>query len=247
MSISGTRSNVFFFKFILIYQEYLNTKDLIGDIPDDFDNNNYDITINNEEECEYTITSLNQEYDNCIHELHRRLQIAKEERKRSEMDTKILQHRVLLLNNQEKIAMKRYERTKVKLDQIVQNRKFMNYSNNLSQAVKEDRERQMKKLKENVNTKREKMRNNTSGIFNSFDRSGNGSKDLKVLNQIRKNNSSQQGNYINREMNRKNNENLIRKQEEQRKQEIVNKLFFNFVVRKKNEIKRRIIEKNKGR
>lgn len=79
-----------------------------------------------------------------------KIQLAKEERKKSESDLVSLQHRIYLLRNQEKIIKQKFERTKSKLEQIIDNRKFINYENSLNLAVKEERERQLERKKQNV-------------------------------------------------------------------------------------------------
>ena len=62
------------------------------------------------------------EYDECINELKKQLAIAKELRKKSEVDKTALEHRIFLLKNQEKYVLLQFQNTKKKIEQILKNR-----------------------------------------------------------------------------------------------------------------------------
>lgn len=104
------------------------------------------------------MNTLNNEFDDYISELHRKLQIVKEERKRSEMETKILKHRVTLLHNQEKLAFQKFEKTRNKLEKIIDNRKFINNENNLTKLARQIKETNLAKLKENAKNRRANLK-----------------------------------------------------------------------------------------
>ena len=59
---------------------------------------------NNIEDYDIDYNEIVQQYDEYISDLIRKLQMAKEERKQIEMNTKQLEHRILLLNNQERLV-----------------------------------------------------------------------------------------------------------------------------------------------
>jgi hypothetical protein len=129
---------------------------------------------------DFDLSSLQNEYDQCILDLHRKLQIAREERKKSQMDSKLLEHRVFLLQNQEKIAMQKFERTRFKLDQILNNRKFINYGSNLVKGVQEEKQRELERKREYVRMRKEINSQPSHQKSHSMV-----SKDLQMLNQIR--------------------------------------------------------------
>ena len=60
---------------------------------------------NDIEDYDIDYNEIVQQYDEYISELIRKLQIAKEERKQIQMNTKQLEHRLLLLNNQERLVL----------------------------------------------------------------------------------------------------------------------------------------------
>ena len=62
------------------------------------------------------------DYDENISELKEKLQISKDLRKKSEIERKALEHRILLLKNQEKFAILQFQNTKKKIEQILINR-----------------------------------------------------------------------------------------------------------------------------
>ena len=61
-------------------------------------------------------------YDENISELKEKLQISRDLRKKSEIERKALEHRILLLKNQEKFAILQFQNTKKKIEQILINR-----------------------------------------------------------------------------------------------------------------------------
>ncbi len=101
---------------------------------------------------------LNQEYENYIQELHRKLQIAREERKRSEMETKVLEHRVGLLLNQEKLAKRKFESTKSKLEDLTQKKKIIYENQNLLKFYRDSRDKETQMLKEKNRQRRETLK-----------------------------------------------------------------------------------------
>lgn len=127
------------------------------------------------------LNTLHDEYDHCIHMLHKRLGAVREDRKKSEMDITLLQHRVFLLHNQEKLAMQKFERTKNKLEQILDNRRFMGYVSNLNETLKIEKSKNLEKLKENVKNQRDFQRCSTGRLKNT--------PEVKMIRHIR--NSSQ--------------------------------------------------------
>lgn len=98
----------------------------------EYDNNNQRENDNNLEEIEHSennnnedelnLTNLHIEYDECINELKKQLAIAKELRKKSEVDKTALEHRIFLLKNQEKYVLLQFQNTKKKIEQILKNR-----------------------------------------------------------------------------------------------------------------------------
>lgn len=158
----------------------MRTKDLL--VNDDNENEAED-EMNENFDLNLNLNTLNEEYDNYIHELHRKLQIAKEERKRSEMEAKLLQHRVVLLHNQEKLAIQKFERTRNKLEQIIENRKFISQENKVSEHVREEKRKNLIKLRETVKSRKENLR--TSSQSNLRKNPLSRSKDLRILQQIR--------------------------------------------------------------
>lgn len=68
------------------------------------------------------LESLQMDYDENISELKEKLQISKDLRKKSEIERKALEHRILLLKNQEKFAILQFQNTKKKIEQILINR-----------------------------------------------------------------------------------------------------------------------------
>ena len=62
------------------------------------------------------------DYDENISELKEKLLISKDLRKKSEIERKALEHRILLLKNQEKFAILQFQNTKKKIEQILINR-----------------------------------------------------------------------------------------------------------------------------
>ncbi len=108
------------------------------------------------DEFELNLNSLHAEYDYYISQLHRKYQLAKEERKRSEMEAKVLKHRVGLLHSQEKTAVQKFERTRNRLGQIIENRKFFYEEENNKKELRKMKENNLNKLKENVKNIKEK-------------------------------------------------------------------------------------------
>lgn len=68
------------------------------------------------------ITRLNEEYDAYIQELKKQIQFAREERKNSELMVKNMEHRITLLQNQEKYVILQFQNAKQKIEQILINR-----------------------------------------------------------------------------------------------------------------------------
>jgi hypothetical protein len=102
--------------------------------------------------------SLKEEYENYLKELHRKLQIAKEERKRSEMEATVLQHRVMLLLNQEKLAIRKFETTRNKLDDLCNKRKIISENHNYAKLHKYKRDKEIQINKENTRIRRESLK-----------------------------------------------------------------------------------------
>lgn len=96
--------------------DYENDKDNLEEI-EDSDNNQF-----SNRENDLNLTNLHLEYDECINELKKQLTIAKELRKKSEIDKKTLEHRIFLLKNQEKYVLLQFQNTKKKVEQILKNR-----------------------------------------------------------------------------------------------------------------------------
>lgn len=65
---------------------------------------------------------MHHDYDEYITDLKRQFQLSKELRKKSEVDAKSLEHKILLLQNQEKYVMMQFLNTKKKIEQILINR-----------------------------------------------------------------------------------------------------------------------------
>ena len=68
------------------------------------------------------ITRLNEEYDAYIQELKKQIQFVREERKNSELMVKTIEHRITLLQNQEKYVILQFQNAKQKIEQILINR-----------------------------------------------------------------------------------------------------------------------------
>jgi hypothetical protein len=142
--------------------------------------------FNYEENYQQAMNSLNMEFDAYLYELNKKLQIVKEERKKTELNAKLLQHRVYLLHNQEKLAASRFESTKKKIEQIIENRKFINFGNLLQADVEMTKRKNLENLKNSLKAKKREAlcegRDNTS-------RSPNGkfqkSKNVSKLDKIR--------------------------------------------------------------
>jgi hypothetical protein len=138
------------------------------------------------EESEIDLRTLNAEFDGIIQELHRRLQFTKGERKKTQNEAKILQHRVNLLQNQEKLAIQRFEKTRNKFEQILEKRKFFDYSNKISQGCQIIKDKKITQLRDNARNQREILKKSQSlQSFNSLKEMNSSSKDLKILQQIR--------------------------------------------------------------
>jgi hypothetical protein len=92
----------------------------------------------------------NIEYDNDIDILLKRLQMVKEERKRAERCTKQTEHRLYLLQNQEKLAAKKLEMTRRRIEEVLNSKIdiFEERANNSSQFIKTE------KLNRSLNKKR---------------------------------------------------------------------------------------------
>ena len=90
--------------------------------PRDNENNLEEIDQSEKNEDELNLTNLHMEYDECINELKKQLAIAKELRKKSEVDKTALEHRIFLLKNQEKYVLLQFQNTKKKIEQILKNR-----------------------------------------------------------------------------------------------------------------------------
>ena len=99
-----------------LQRDYENDKENLEEI-ENSDNNQ----LSNPEN-ELNLTNLHLEYDECINELKKQLTIAKELRKKSEIDKKTLEHRIFLLKNQEKYVLLQFQNTKKKVEQILKNR-----------------------------------------------------------------------------------------------------------------------------
>ncbi len=141
-----------------------------------------DLLVENED-SEIDLYSIHEEFDELIHELHRKLQYAKEERKKSQAEAKTLQHRVMLLHNQEKLAQQRFERTKHKLDKIIDNRKFFNQSSKVSKAIQSSKNNRIDQLREQAKKQRENLKKSQS--FQSLRDRTSSSRDFRVLQHIR--------------------------------------------------------------
>ena len=86
-------------------------------------NNSLGIKKTNSNEIEtINITRLNEEYDAYIQELKKQIQYAREERKNSELMVKNMEHRITLLQNQEKYVTLQFQNAKQKIEQILINR-----------------------------------------------------------------------------------------------------------------------------
>ena len=86
-------------------------------------NNSLGIKKTNSNEIEtINITRLNEEYDAYIQELKKQIQYAREERKNSELMVKNMEHRITLLQNQEKYVNLQFQNAKQKIEQILINR-----------------------------------------------------------------------------------------------------------------------------
>ncbi len=136
------------------------------------------------EDSEVDLRTLNEEFNGIIQELHRRLQFAKGERKKTQNEAKILQHRVNLLQNQEKKALQRFEKTRNKFAQISEKRKFFDYSHKISQGSQIINDNKLTQLRDKARNQREILKKSQS--LQSFNKDMNSSsKDLKILQQIR--------------------------------------------------------------
>jgi hypothetical protein len=102
--------------------------------------------------------TLKEEYENYLQDLHRKLQIAKEERKRSEMEATVLQHRVMLLLNQEKLAIRKFETTKNKLEDLYNKRRIISENQNYAKLHKSNRDKEIQNNKENTRIRRESLK-----------------------------------------------------------------------------------------
>ena len=86
-------------------------------------NNSLGIKKTNSNEIEsINITRLNEEYDAYIQQLKKQIQYAREERKNSELMVKNMEHRITLLQNQEKYVTLQFQNAKQKIEQILINR-----------------------------------------------------------------------------------------------------------------------------
>ena len=86
-------------------------------------NNSLGIKKTNSNEIEsINITKLNEEYDAYIQQLKKQIQYAREERKNSELLVKNMEHRITLLQNQEKYVTLQFQNAKQKIEQILINR-----------------------------------------------------------------------------------------------------------------------------
>ena len=86
-------------------------------------NNSLGIKKTNSNEIEsINITRLNEEYDAYIQQLKKQIQYAREERKNSELMVKNMEHRITLLQNQEKYVNLQFQNAKQKIEQILINR-----------------------------------------------------------------------------------------------------------------------------
>ena len=81
------------------------------------------------------------DYDESISELKEKLQISKDLRKKSEIERKALEHRILLLKNQEKFAILQFQNTKKKIEQILINR------NQAEERMKQQQSMSRKKIR----------------------------------------------------------------------------------------------------
>lgn len=132
---------------------------MIADQTGEFEENEYDVDINR----------INAEYEQCIQELLRRVQIAKEDRKKSEQNLKTLQHRVVLLQKQEKLAKQQFENTKQKLESILGNRpeqKFNVFYENSNSQVNNLQMKRNKSINIRPNTVNYSKNNTNSNNFN---------------------------------------------------------------------------------
>ena len=86
-------------------------------------NNSLGVKKTNSNEIEsINITRLNEEYDAYIQQLKKQIQYAREERKNSELLVKNMEHRITLLQNQEKYVTLQFQNAKQKIEQILINR-----------------------------------------------------------------------------------------------------------------------------
>ena len=86
-------------------------------------NNSLGVKKTNSNEIEsINITRLNEEYDAYIQELKKQIQFTREERKNSELMVKNMEHRITLLQNQEKYVILQFQNAKQKIEQILINR-----------------------------------------------------------------------------------------------------------------------------
>ena len=86
-------------------------------------NNSLGVKKTNSNEIEsINITRLNEEYDAYIQQLKKQIQYAREERKNSELLVKNMEHRITLLQNQEKYVNLQFQNAKQKIEQILINR-----------------------------------------------------------------------------------------------------------------------------
>lgn len=113
---------------------------------------------------------LQMEFENQIQELHRKLQIAREERKRSEMDAKFLEHRVMLLLNQEKLARRKYENTKNKLEDLYLKRRLISENHSMKKLHKENIDKENQTIKDKIKLKRENFKSVRSSSQVSYKR-----------------------------------------------------------------------------
>ena len=140
------------------------------------------------------------DYDENISELKEKLQISKDLRKKSEIERKALEHRILLLKNQEKFAILQFQNTKKKIEQILINR---------SQAEERMKQQSMS---------RKKIRNSRTYSLD-FDKRRKMSKGNMFSND---NNGEEQKDNLNCNCN--NNNNKMNEEKERMKLELMEKL-----------------------
>lgn len=99
-----------------------------------------------------------------IDDLHKRLQIVKEDRKKAEMESKTIKNRVYLLQSQEKTVFQKFQRTKCQIDQIMQNRKYFQMEDKRTKVWREVNQKEANELKDRV----KKMRLSRSAIPNKI-------------------------------------------------------------------------------